>query len=142
MRGILAVAACLSIVALSGCVAEATGIGQDCTSSITQVVAQSKSVLLPAAATDGPPYSDATKIVVHARQGQNLQAVAMWTQDAGTAQVVFDGPAGHTTSVRTLWMSTAVGVPAGDYTLELEGTPVAFGVVYTMQLMAYGCTPV
>jgi hypothetical protein len=58
----------------------------------------------------------------------------------GELEVLFDGPAGNAIVTDNSWTSSGE-VPAGDYSLELAGSPMAYDVTYTLYLVASGCTP-
>jgi hypothetical protein len=140
MRWALAVAAFL-VVGLSGCVSTAGSFDQDCTTASSQAVAVNRSLLLPEEPTDTPYQDEGNRIVVHAREGQDVVAYATWQVGAGQAQAVFDGPRNHQTMTDGTWTLTTYGVPAGEYALEMVGAPFAFEAVYNLQIVAFGCTP-
>ncbi len=139
MRGSLALVALGAVAltaSLSGCVADAMSpVGQDCSQSAEQEVAKSEDFLLPASVPAERPQVTAT-----VREGQGLSAIATWTETAGNARVVFDGPTERVVQTDRTWVSTTNPAPAGTYTLSLEG-PAAWGVTYTLMLQAFGCTP-
>jgi hypothetical protein len=138
MRPVMALLLAASALALSGCVADAGGQawGRDCSTQTGQAVARTADVLLPKEAPSERPT-----VRVEAREGQTLVANAVWRSTAGQAQAVFDGPSQHLVQVGSTFSSVTSSVPAGAYTLSLEGSPLAQGVSYTLQLVATGCTP-
>lgn len=143
---VLAILACISALALPGCLAGLEDVvagGQDCTAQSVLRVNESASVLYPQAATDEPSPAVNPSAKVHARAGQLLTATVIWSELAGLVRVDLDGPQGNVTTTAsdpfTTWMSRATA-PAGNYTLTLVGDPFAFGVTYTILLQAVGCT--
>ena len=136
----------LVAVAMSGCMAGLEGAfleDLDCTPQIATRSNQFASVLYPPAATQDPSPAVNPSLTVHAREGQTLIVSAVWSAAAGTVQVDLDGPSGNVTTTTsgslTVWSSQAPA-PAGNYTVTLQGDPVAFGVGYGLVLMATGCT--
>jgi hypothetical protein len=134
-------AAAFMVLILSGCVSGNLASSQDCSSSTNQVAAVQRSLLLPEEPPGSPYQEDGNRISVAARAGQDLVAVATWHAAAGAAQVNFDGPSTHQVSTQKSWTMTTYDVPAGEYSLEMVGAPFAFDAVYTMQIVASGCTP-
>lgn len=138
MRSLLALLLAMSALALSGCVADAgdAAWARDCSTQTGDAFARTADVLLPKEA-----QSERPRVSVEAREGQTLVANAVWRSTVGQAQVVFDGPSQHLVQVGSTFSSVTNSVPAGTYTLSLEGAPVAQGVSYTLHLVATGCTP-
>lgn len=137
----LAPAAAFLVLVLSGCISGSSSYSQDCSSSTNQVVSVQRSLLLPEEPTDTPYEEGGNRISIVAREGQDIVAVAIWNVAAGAAQVNFDGPSHHQASTQKTWTMTTYGVPAGEYSLEMVGAPFAFEAIYTMQIVASGCTP-
>lgn len=118
-------------------------VGEDCSIDQATVANAEAEVLMP----DGTPeevrqaMGSVARLTVHAREGQVVQAVATWSPIGGEVRALFDGP--HSAEVATDRTYSAYGtVSEGDYTLELVGDPMAFGVTHTLYLVAMGCTPV
>lgn len=141
------VAGLLLAAALSGCIGSPSSdvfhVGQDCSRDQQVVTTASADVLLPAALPTEVRESMGPRafVTVTAREGQTLQAVAAWVPVAGQAEVQFDGPARNAVATDHSWSSSDV-VPAGDYTLEIVGSPMAYDVTFTLYLVASGCTPI
>jgi hypothetical protein len=134
------------VVLTPGCLNASSGglfeAALDCSVDHQIVMAASKDLLMPADMprdvrdSFGPP----ALVTVHAREGQTLQAVATWAAVGGEVAVQFDGPWDATVETDNTWTGGGE-VSAGDYTLELTGSPMAFDVTYTLYLLASGCTP-
>jgi hypothetical protein len=118
------------------------GEALDCSTDQQVVVSARKDVLMPA---DMPrdvrdSFSEPALVTVHAREGQTLHAVATWAEAGGEVAVQFDGPWDASVQTDNTWSGSGE-VSAGEYTLELTGSPMAFEVTYTLYLAAIGCTP-
>ncbi len=135
-------------LAASGCIdSSASSVffnagGEDCSIDQATVANAEAEVLMP----DGTPeevrqaMGSTARVTVHAREGQIVQAVAAWGAVGGQVDALFDGP--HSSEVATDRTYSSYGeVSEGNYTLELVGDPMAFGVRYTLYLVAVGCTP-
>ncbi|MHB1262211.1 MAG: hypothetical protein ACYC2H_10915 [Thermoplasmatota archaeon] len=116
---------------------------EDCSIDQKAVANAESEVLMP----DGTPeevrqaMGSVARITVHAREGQIVQAVAAWSAVGGEVEALFDGP--RSTEAATDRTYSSYGeVSEGNYTLELVGDPMAFGVTYTFYLVAVGCTPI
>lgn len=98
-------------------------------------------LILPATAseTSGEAVAPRIRVTVDALEGQTLVASASWVAQSGIANVLFDAPAGGIESETTNSYSWTGTVPAGRYTLEIEGDPMAFNVVASVSLVATGC---
>lgn len=126
----------------AGCLGDASfGEATDCSSASDHAVAVQRSLLLPRGPADAPYEEDGDRVAVHARAGQDITALATWSVAGGQAEAAFDGPAGHQVATERTWTVTAQDVPEGDYSIGLAGAPFAFEVVYTLQIVASGCTP-
>lgn len=146
MRWLLPLAALPFI--LAGCLGSPASVfdshrGEDCSVNQAGLVAASADVVFPSEVPDDvkQQFGPVPRITVHAREGQTLHASASWAPVSGDVGVVFDGPSGHQVVTERTWSSFGE-VSEGDYTLELEGTPMGFQVTYTLQLVATGCTPI
>lgn len=79
------------------------------------------------------------RVEVDALEGQSLIATASYVPSMGDVRVLFDAPVEGIES-RTSNTYTWVGdVPAGHYTLEIEGAPIAYQVTASLSLIATGC---
>lgn len=98
-------------------------------------------MILPATAaeTSGEAVAPRIRVSVDAMAGQTLVASASWVPQTGIANVLFDAPAGGIESETTNTYSWTGTVPAGRYTLEIEGDPMAFNVVASVTLVVTGC---
>lgn len=134
----LALLAPLAFLLLSGCLDTQFRIGMDCTADHQQRLNSDVNVLMPAAVHDD---SGANRLTVHVRAGQTLNGAAAWQSTGGKVGVAFDGPASMVVKTDNSWTANNVTVPEGDYSLELVGDPLAFGVGYVLFLTAAGCTP-
>ena len=114
----------------------------DCSSQHASVVSARTDVLLPADVPDEArsAFGPIPRITVHAREGQTLTATAVYVPTSGEVDVLYDGPHSNQATTDMTWQSSGE-VSEGDYTLELEGAPMAYGVTYTLFLVASGCTP-
>ncbi|MEA3136347.1 MAG: hypothetical protein QOC71_628 [Thermoplasmata archaeon] len=115
----------------------------DCSTNQAGVVSASSDVVFPATVPDDvkASFGPIPRVTVHAREGQRLQAVATWVPTTGDVGILYDGPRSNAVETDLSWTSYGE-VSEGDYTLELQGTPMGFGVTYTLYLVATGCTPI
>ncbi|MFA5943132.1 MAG: hypothetical protein WC876_01560 [Candidatus Thermoplasmatota archaeon] len=143
MRWLLALLA----IAVSGCIDSSGGVfqvGLDCSSNQAVVVAAQADLLMSASVPDEvrEPFGPIARITVPARAGQTLTAVATWAAAGGDINARYDGPTASEVETGQTWSSTGGRVQTtGNYTLELEGAPIAAQVTYTLSLIASGCTP-
>lgn len=140
-----ALAAAILLVASAGCLGPGSAfeaVGLDCTSTYQTVAATNADVLMPATMPGAmrESFGPRALVSVTAREGQTLTAAASWVPTAGAVEVLFDGSGTNRATTDLAWSSSGE-VPAGEYTLELVGDPMAFQVVYTLYLSASGCTP-
>jgi hypothetical protein len=149
MRWSLPAAVLLAIgpFALAGCLGSPggvfAGVHEDCSTSESSLVAVSADVIFPGSVPEDvkAEFGTLPRITVHAREGQNVQAVAAWAPMSGLAEVAYDGPRQDRVETSNSWTSFGE-VHEGNYTLELQGAPMAFEVVYSLYLSASGCTPI
>jgi hypothetical protein len=133
--------------ALAGCLGSPSGVfagvHEDCSTSEAALVGANTDVIFPGTVPDDVKgqFGNLPRITVHAREGQKVQAVATWMPLSGEAEVSYDGPRSAQVETGRTWTSFGE-VSEGNYTLELQGTPMAFQVTYTLYLIASGCTPI
>ena len=130
---------------LPGCLGDFSGMDGsdlDCSPVQAQAVGAEADVLVHDTVAQAPGPYENPSITINVRPGQSLVAQATWRAN-GPVGVVYDGPTGQvTTSVPNSWQSVTSNAPGGEVTLGLQGEPIAYGVAYTLHLVATGCTPV
>lgn len=116
-------------------------VAMDCSDDSQVIVGAHREILYPSSAPDEVRVTNSRAVAtVTARDGQTLVAQVTYSVAYGEVNVLLDAPHENQAQTQGTWSSQGE-VSAGDYTLELEGSPFAFEVQYTIVLVAYGCTP-
>ena len=150
MRGpVLALLALLGTVLSSGCVGSSLGSGDGGRACdvppATATEAGTYGLLVPAAVSDaggGEAMGERARVVIAVLEGQTLTATAGWVASGGAASPAFDAPEGGVESVTTNSYMWSGVVPAGTYSLEVEGAPFAYQAIVSVTLVATGCPTV